>query len=270
MRAQRGTTARGIMAELDRYRELFARHERDRPRIYAREPPIQLPRGELSSHTLRAHGEWVRRGRTGDGRLDIANIDVTGVNVGSPEMSGALLDGVIFDRANVSFSTFDRAELTGVRMIQTNIQSCSFVGARLAQCDLLGANLSLGKLDDAVISGGRFARAYLYRCLWRRAYANDVDFGEATFCDSALDDAVFVNCDMRGAIFSLHTKGILGSTARTRFERCDLRDTQWAGRNLDDAVFVEAVGSTARAASRRRSPAFASSGRIYRPKAMGV
>ncbi|HKQ79127.1 MAG TPA: pentapeptide repeat-containing protein [Blastocatellia bacterium] len=228
-----------LAAELDRYRELFARHERDGPRIYALEPPVLPPRGELSSRTLETHLQWVRRGRTGDGRLDIANVNAAGVNVGAKDMSGSLLDGVIFERANVSFSTFERAELTGVRMIQTDLGSCSFVGARLLGCDFLGANLSLGKLDDAVISGGRFARVSLYRCLWRRARAAGVDFSESVFCDSALDDSVFVDCDLRGAKFSLHTKGILGSTAQTRFERCDLRDTQWEGRNLDNAVFVD-------------------------------
>jgi uncharacterized protein YjbI with pentapeptide repeats len=228
-------------AELDRYRDLFSRHEKDGPRIYALETPRPKTLGELSSRTLEAHLQWVRRGRKGEGRLDIANVDVTGVKVGAKDMSGALLDGVIFDRADVSFSTFARAVLTGAQMVQTNLQSCSFVGARLMQCNLLGASLALGKLDDAVIEGGRFDRAYLNRCLWRRARVQGASFRDADFANSALDDAVFIDCDMRGANLSLRedSKNVLGTTTRTRFERCDLRDTLWADRDIRGAVFID-------------------------------
>lgn len=227
-----------LASELDRYRDLFARHEKDGPRIYALEPPRPTPRGELSSRALEAHLQWVRRGRKGDGRLDIANIDGAGVKVGAQDMSGALLEGVIFDRADVSFSTFAGAELTGVQMVQADLQSCSFVGARLARCDFTGAILALGKLDDAVIEGGRFDHAYLNRCLWRRARVRGASFLDADFANSALDDAVFIECDLRGANLSL-SKDLLGTTTRTRFERCDLRDTRWEGRYLDGAVFID-------------------------------
>lgn len=227
-----------LASELDRYRDLFARHEKDGPRIYALEPPRPKLRGELSSRALEAHLQWVRRGRKGDGRLDIANIDSAGVKVGAQDMSGALLEGVIFDRADVSFSTFAGAELTGVRMVQAGLQSCSFVGARLARCDFLGAILALGKLDDAVIEGGRFDHAYLNRCLWRRTRVQGASFRYADSANSALDDAVFIDCDLRGANLSLR-KDLLGTTTRTRFERCDLRDTWWEGRYLDGAVFID-------------------------------
>jgi uncharacterized protein YjbI with pentapeptide repeats len=227
-----------LASELDRYRDLFARHEKDGPRIYALEPPRPTPRGELSSRALEAHLQWVRRGRKGDGRLDITNIDGAGGKVGAQDMSGALLEGVIFDRADVSFSTFAGAELTGVRMVQTDLQSCSFVGARLARCDFTGAILALGKLDDALIEGGRFDHAYLNRCLWRRTRVQGASFCYADFANSVLDDAVFINCDLRGANLSLR-KDLLGTTTRTRFERCDLRDTRWEGRYLDGAVFID-------------------------------
>ena len=234
-----------LAAELDRYRDLFARHERDGPRIYALVhadfPPSPTPRGELSSRALEAHLQWVRRGHTGDGRLDIANVNVAGVNVGARVMSGALLEGVIFDRADVRFSSFDRAKLTGVSLAQTNLDSCSFIAARLVRCDFLGAIFRLGKLEDAVIEGGRFDRAYLNRCLWGRVRVQDASFCDADLANSDLDDAVFIDCDLRGANLSLRkdSKGILGTTTRTRFERCDLRDTTWAERDIDGADFVD-------------------------------
>jgi uncharacterized protein YjbI with pentapeptide repeats len=233
-----------VPIEHDRARHLavIARHDADGPRIFALEAaasPRPATRGELSSRTLEAHLQWVKRGRTGDGRLDIAHVDVTGVKIGAKDLSGARLDGVILDRADASFSTFERAELVDVSAAQTNLGSCSFVDARLVRCDLIGANLALGKLDDAVLGGGRFDRAYLDRCLWRRTRADGASFRDADFGNAALDEAMFVDCDLRGASFSLRTKGVLGTTTRTRFERCDLRDTQWAGRDLDGTVFVD-------------------------------
>ncbi len=227
-----------IVAELDRYRELFDRHERDGARIYALEAPIPAPRGELSSQSLRDHREWKLRDCTGDGRLNIANVNVSGRKLGASDMSGALLDGVIFDRADVSYSNFDNAELIGVRLEQANLDSCAFIGARLVRCDFLGAIFRLGKLDDAVVEGGRFDRAHLNRCLWRRARVNGASFRDADFANSTFDDAVFIECDLRGANLALRAN-ILGTTTRTRFERCDLRDTQWEGRDLDGAEFVD-------------------------------
>jgi len=232
-----------LSGERDRFLALLETYKADAPRIYALEaadrPATTPPRGELSSRSLEAHLQWVRRGRTGDGRLDIAHVDVSGVKVGAKDMSGARFDGVVFDRADASFSTFERAELTDVKMVQANLGSCSFVGARLVRCDLLGANLALGKLDDAVIGGGRFDRAYLDRCLFRRATLDGVSLRDADFGNSALDGAVFKDCDLRGASFSLRTRNLLGTTTRARFERCDLRDTKWADRELEGTTFLD-------------------------------
>ena len=226
-----------LASERDRYRDLFARHERDGPRVYALDPPTPSPRGELSSRALDAHLRWARRGRVGDGRLEIANVDGAGVKLDAKDMSGALLKDVILNRADVSFSIFDRAELTRVRMVEANLQSCSFVGARLVWCDFLGAGIALGKFDDAVIEDGRFDHAYLNRCLWRRARVRGASFCDADFGNSALDEAVFIDCDLRGANLAPRNDG-LGTTTLTRFERCDLRDTRWEGRDIDGAVFI--------------------------------
>jgi fluoroquinolone resistance protein len=201
--------------------------------------PTPKPRGELSSRTLEAHLQWVRRGRTGDGRLDIANVSVKGLKVGAKDMSGAKLDGVIFDRADVSFSTFEGAELTGVTMIQTHAGNCRFNEARLVTCDLLGANVAIGKFEDAMIVGGRFERTFLDRSSFRRAKVGGASFRDAVFGNTVFDGALFTDCDLRGASFSLRTRRVLGTTDKTVFERCDLRNTGWNERDLENAVFID-------------------------------
>ena len=231
-----------ITTEHERLAALVEAYKLDAKRIYALEAadkPTKPVRGELSSRSLEAHLQWVRRGRTGAGRLDIANVDVKGVKVGAKDLSGARLDGVVLDRCDVSFSTFERADLTDVSLVQANLGSCTLSGARIVRCDFIGANLGLGKLEDAVIGGGRFDRTYLDRCSFRRAKVDGTSFRDADFGNAPLDGAVFVDCDLRGASFSLRTKGLLGTTEKTRFERCDLRDTKWEARDLDNATFID-------------------------------
>jgi len=57
--------------------------------------------------------------------------------------------------------------------------------------------------------------------------------------NSRLDRATLFDCDLRGADLSLHTPGMLGTNAGTHFERCDLRGTQWTGRDLTGATFTD-------------------------------
>lgn len=228
--------------ERDRLVALADAYGREGPRIYAqeeRESPKPKQRGELSSRTLEAHLQWVRRGRTGEGRLDIAHVNVKGVKVGAKDLSGARLEDVIFDRGDVSFSTFEGAELNGVSLVQAHLGDCQFNKAQLLNCDLTGANVAIGKFEDAIIVGGRFDRAFLDRCSFRRANVGGVSFRDADFGNTAFDDAVFCDCDLRGASFSLRTPRLLGTMVKTRFERCDLRDTTWEGRDIGEAVFID-------------------------------
>jgi uncharacterized protein YjbI with pentapeptide repeats len=235
-------TCARIIGERDRLAALIEAYRKEGPRIYAQEQagsPRFEPRGELNARSVDAHRQWIRRGCTGEGRLDIAHIDASGRRIGYMDLTAARLDHITFDRSNLAFAKFDRAELIDITMIQANLIDCSFAGARLIRCDLLGANLSLGKLDEVEIEGGRFDRSQLDRSLFRRAKVGSASFRGTDFGNAALDDSVFTDCDLRGTSFSLHTRDLLGTMARTRFERCDLRETSWEGRALDTVVFVD-------------------------------
>jgi len=87
---------------------------------------------------------------------------------------------------------------------------------------------------DRVIVGQSFAGHTLAGAIVERGRFDDVSFG-----DAVLDDAVFTDCDLRGADFAVIPLGPGGTTARTRFERCDLRGTIWIDRSLASAVFVD-------------------------------
>jgi uncharacterized protein YjbI with pentapeptide repeats len=90
-----------------------------------------------------------------------------------------------------------------------------------------------------VIDGGRFDRTWLSRGIWKGARVVGASFRNADFGDSRLDDATFVDCDLRGASFALHTPLLeLGTTHSARFEGCDVRDTGWDQRDVHGAVFI--------------------------------
>jgi uncharacterized protein YjbI with pentapeptide repeats len=231
-----------ITSERDRVAALIEAYRCDAKRVWAQEAidnPPKVVRGALTARTVWMHEQWIRRGRTGEGRLDIANVSMKGIRVGAVDMSGARLEGVIFDNADISFAKFDGAELTDVKMIDANAADCSFDKAHLMNCDLLHACVAIARFEDAMIVGCRFDIAQLDRCSFRRAQVGGTSFRKADIRNSALDRAIFTDCDLRGACFSLRTKDLLGTTHQTLFERCDLRDTMWDERELDNASFID-------------------------------
>jgi hypothetical protein len=232
-----------LEAERDRYAALLARRKADAPRIWALDaienPPPPPPRGELSSRTLEAHQQWVWRGRTGEGRLDIAHVDASRARIGAKDLSGARLEGVRLEGADASYSTFEGAELIDVRAAGANLGSCSFVGARLVRCDLASSNLALARLGGATITSGRWDQALLDRAACDRARFEGTSLRNVDINNARLDNTVFADCDFRGANFALRTPQPPGTTRGTRFERCDLRETRWTDRDLTGASFVD-------------------------------
>lgn len=240
-----GTAECGIETLVSTHMRLcavLAEYEADAPRVLALKTaanPPRLVRGEISSRSLEAHLQWVRRGRTGEGRLDVANVKLAGVKIGAKDLSGARIQGAVLERCDASFSTLAGAELEKVSFVQAHLGNCRFDEARVQDCDFLGANLALAKFSGATFCGGRFERAFLDRSTFRGARLNGVNFREAEFGNALLDDAVFMRCDLRGAKLSLNTARVLGTNVRTRFEGCNLRATTWQGRDLASVLFVD-------------------------------
>lgn len=225
-----------------RVSERIEAYRREKDRIFALEAAASWtpePRGELNARSAYLHKQWMDRGQTGEGRLDIANLDLSGRRYGFFDATAARLDNIDFSRSNLAFAKFDRAELCDLTMVQAVLANCSFSAALLTRCDLASVNLSLGTLDDVVVVGGRWDHSLLDRSLIRRAQFSGVSLRGVEFGNSALDGALFVDCDLHGASFALLTPDLLGTTAQARFERCDLRKTRWEGRKLVGVSFVD-------------------------------
>jgi uncharacterized protein YjbI with pentapeptide repeats len=95
-----------------------------------------------------------------------------------------------------------------------------------------------------VFTGGALERCNLTRAnlegtSWHRATVSHCTLSHARLTDARLDRAVFSDCDLRGASLDIVRSPDVASVAGVRFERCDLRDTSWGGRDLAGAVFSD-------------------------------
>src|SRR4029078_7762450 len=99
-------------------------------------------------------------------------------------------------------------------------------------------------LPMAVFTGGTLERCDLSRASlqgtsWHRATLSHCALTRACLTDARLDRAVFGDCDLRGASFDIVRSPDVASLAGARFDRCDLRDTSWAGRDLSGGVCTD-------------------------------
>lgn len=178
----------------------------------------------------RAHADWVRRG--GEGRYDLADVDV----------SAASLRGVTFERAR-----FVRCVLDGSAITYSDL-----TGAELVDCSARRTAWHTTKLYEVKVHGVRFDAADLRRASFWRADVRGCDFSDALFIegcfvrselrdscfrnvrflDAQLDEDRFVGCDLRGA----DLEG--GTLLQTTLEGCDLRGANLEGRRLERTRFV--------------------------------
>jgi uncharacterized protein YjbI with pentapeptide repeats len=198
----------------------------DLPRIDALERAAKKrakPESELTRDALRAHEAWVKRGKTGAGRLVASGTRAAGEKIGAAELSGAKLDDVDFTEVDLSYASLDGAQL---------------VGAKLRGGSFDGAALALAKLERADIEGATFAGADLDRSQWQGARVVSARFDGARFGNAVFDGATFQRSSFVRADFSPTTPAPPATTQGARFEDCDLRNTRWDDRDLSGARFV--------------------------------
>jgi hypothetical protein len=105
--------------------------------------------------------------------------------------------------------------------------------------DARGQDLRSAQLSGAILEGCNLEGALLSGTTWASATVTRTSFRDAVLGDARLDDARFVDCDFRDADFSDLDARARGTTARCRFERCDLRGSIWLERNVAGACFVD-------------------------------
>ena len=202
------------------------------------EPPPKLSLFQpLSRVSVRVHELWLEKKPDGE-RLVATTVDATGAKLSTRNLSSCVLTDVTLDRADLSFGKLHGAELIRVRAREASFASVLMAGAAVIDCDFEDAELALVKLGDAMIAGTSFRSAHLDRSTWYRATVTRCNFASATFTNAGIDHARFTDCDFRGASFAV-PREILGTATDAVFERCDLRDTDWAGLDLFRTRFID-------------------------------
>jgi uncharacterized protein YjbI with pentapeptide repeats len=149
----------------------------------------------------------------------LVDLDLDGLELSRIQLRGAALVDITARRARL-----DVADARSTRWLRCDLSASSFANAVFA-----GSTLERCDLPDAILVGTSWHRATLSHCTLARA----------RLTDARLDRAVFSDCDLRGARFDIVRSPDVASLAGARFDRCDLRDTSWAGRELSGAVFSD-------------------------------
>ena len=148
-----------------------------------------------------------------------------------------------------------RLSLAGARLVEVSLRgaTCTATDARSSRwrrCMLDRAGLALAVFGDARLERCDLSLADLTGTSWHRASVARGRLRGATLVDARLDRAAFTDCDLRGVDLSIARSPHVATLAGARFTRCDLRDTDWRGRDLAGASFVDCELSGARGAAR--------------------
>lgn len=137
-----------------------------------------------------------------------------------------------------------RIELCGASLTEVSAQRTGWEAADARSTRWLRCRLEAASLAGAVLSGSTLEHcdlscANLEATSWQRATLAHCALPRAVLIDARLDRAVFSDCDLRGADLEIARAPAVAALAGARFVRCDLRDTNWRGRELTGATFVD-------------------------------
>jgi hypothetical protein len=159
-----------------RWEAIAARLSREAAQIAGN--PRVLSRGFLDRQALADHAAWLRRGRTGSGRMDVLGLDA---------------DGLMLDGADLSAARLERVRITRASFVEAKL-----LDAELTDCELDAARLSRAVLDQARLVRCSLEQALLAATSWRGAHVEDCHLLAASLAGARLEGARFVRCDLRG------------------------------------------------------------------------
>ncbi len=215
-------------------------YKADAPRINAEylaahgSPKVSV--GELNFTTIRAHEEWLKRGRQGEGRIILKHQKVLDAKL--PPMEWAELEDVTFRKTNAYCRTMIGISMTDVTFDLSYIQAVNLTGAVLRNVVVRDSNANVVYFNEAKMTGCRFEDTELAITRWKHAAVEKSTFVRCMFTDARFADATFRHCDFQGNFMGTGAYAEQATTAGARFEACDFSRTGWKGRDLSGATFV--------------------------------
>ena len=165
-----------------------------------------------------------------------------------------------------------RSHVFGLDTAGRELQEVVFDGLHVSHSRLI-TDLRRARFADSLIEASDLTYADLRGTLWQRTRVRNCFLREASFMDAGFDDTMFIDCDLRGADFTMDSLDLSTSPGIT-FIRCDLRDAGWRGRDLSgferiDCRIFDPVGRLGDAARDHHSVAHCTGGRRREPGGEG-
>jgi uncharacterized protein YjbI with pentapeptide repeats len=191
----------------------------------------------LDRFTQQAHWDWLRRGKTGEGRIDVAGLDAARGRYDGFKAAGARFERVDFRDSNFNLADWSEVELIGCNLDISSINSTWFIEARILGSTFEGCGGALVHFGRANIYGSSFARSNLDGARFEGAAVASTSFEGVRFGNVHWDRATFQGCSFRGASLEPTRRQPTPTMRGTRFEQCDFRDADFTGADLRDAAF---------------------------------
>lgn len=150
--------------------------------------------------------------RSFDGKIAMANNPIAELvrSLAHEDEPATIVAAVRLRRAlEIDGVSIAGADLTRARLARSILRDVHADGAKLDQLEATGAtflfvqavasSLRLATFDRCLVEQSDFSRANLERSTWRSASVFGTGFAGAALADVRLDDALFVECDFRGA-----------------------------------------------------------------------
>lgn len=119
----------------------------------------------------------------------IIKLDFSGRSFSDMDISGALLNGIIADKAS-----FDHANLTGTNLVQASLN-----GANLECANLTGTLLMYAEMNDARLANTTLTKTNMMWANLQNADLTDSRMLQTVFVEANLQNAIVAGVDKAGA-----------------------------------------------------------------------
>ena len=162
-----------------------------------------------------------------------------GQRVAAIDAEHATLVELDLDDLDLTRIALHGASLTEVTARRAGCDAADARSTRWLRCQLEACSLAMAVFSDSTLEHCELSRANLEGASWHRATLSHCKLRRALLIDARLDRAVFNDCSLRGTDLEIVRSPDVATLAGARFVRCDLRDTNWAGRELGGATLID-------------------------------
>lgn len=196
------------------------------------------PPRSITADALAAHAAYVKAGAKGPGRLALLDRKLVSESYDSVDLTFVEMRRCDCTRIDLTDARLEYALLDQDTFTLAQARSAVFSNASIRGGTWTRIDASTARFSEAEIDGTDLSRSELEASLWYDAKVKNARFDGSRFGSAVLDRATFQSCSFVGASFAKFSKSPEPTSAEAQFVDCDLRQTEWANRDLSGTTFV--------------------------------